>query len=124
MNRWQETERDLSTVLGETAESWQERGWDVSQQGNQAHPDIRITATTDSGYWFAVEEDQANQRVVLRGQSPVYWGPLDETQCAIVERAAVEEAAGQTWQSGDRDDETGQAIRQPGKYRPFSGWDA
>lgn len=122
--RWHATDQDLRAVLDEFAASWQERGWEVRGQGNGAHVDIRITALTPDGYWFALEEDTKNQRLVLRGQSPVFWGPLDAIQEAIVERADVEDAAGQTWDTTDRDDETGQATREPGEHRPFPEWNA
>jgi len=125
VSRWQATDQDVHTVLEDVAESWQERGWEVqSQGGNEAHVDIRVTALTTDGYWFALEEDTKNQRLVLRGQSPVYWGPLDAIQEAIVERADAEDAAGQTWDTTDRDDGTGQADRQPGEHRPFPEWSA
>jgi hypothetical protein len=106
------------------AASWLERDWDVRGQGNEADVDIRVTALTPEGYWFALEEDTTNQRLVLRGQSPVYWGPLEAIQGAIVERADAEDAAGQAWDTTDRDDATGQADRRPGEHRPFPDWNA
>ncbi|GAA2046870.1 hypothetical protein GCM10009720_29840 [Yaniella flava] len=125
VSRWQATDQDVRAVVGEVAASWQERGWEVQEQGSEVHVDIRVTALTPDGYWFALEEDTNNQRFVLRGQSPVYWGPLDAIQEAIVERADAEDAASQeTWDTTDRDDETGQADRQPGEHRPFPEWNA
>jgi len=124
VSRWQATDQDVRAVLENVADSWQERGWEVGAQGNEAHVDIRVTALTPEGYWFALEEDTNNQRLVLRGQSPVYWGSLDAIQEAIVERADAEDAAGQAWDTSDRDEETGQAARQPGEYRPFPDWNA
>lgn len=124
VSRWQATGRDVRAVLDKVAASWQERGWDVRGQGNESDADIRVTALTPDGYWFALEEDTKNQRLVLRGQSPVYWGPLDTLQEAIVERADAEDAAGQTWDTSEGDDESGQADRQPGEHRPFPDWNA
>ena len=55
--------------------------------------------------------------------SPVYGGNYIELITAIDERTTAEDAADMPWVTTDRDDETGQAIRKPGEYRPFPAWD-
>ena len=123
VSRWHESDQDLHTALHRTATSWQDRGWDVNVQSTNISPDSRITARTPDGYWFALDPNTRNQVLELRGNSPVYWGNYLELIAAINERATAEDAAGMPWDTTDRDDETGQANRQPGEYRPFPAWD-
>lgn len=121
--RWHESDQDLRVVLDQAAASWQDREWQVNLQSNEISPDSRVTAVTPEGYWFALEPDTKNQQLLLRGQSPVYWGDYEELTRAISDRADVEDAAGMPWDTTDRDDKTGQALRKPGEYRPFPVWD-
>lgn len=77
-----------------------------------------------TGIGFAIEEERGKHHVVLRGQSPVYWARWMRSRMPSSNVLRQKMAAGQTWETDDHDNETGQAIRQPGEYRTFRAWDA
>ena len=119
-NRWYETDEELRPLVERIAASWEARGWETGRD-ELSSGKIRVTATTEDGYWFAVVEDEGSIR--LRGASPVYWGDQLALTRAMSERRRAEDAAGATWDTTDRDDR-GRAYRLPGVYRPFPAWDA
>jgi len=123
VSRWDATEEeDLRDLMASVAESWQAHGWDVAEQNTQASSASRLTALTPDGYWFALEEDRTTQELQLTSHSPVYWGDRRSLSRAISERREAQTAAGETWATADRDEETRQAVRRPGEYRPFPDW--
>lgn len=112
------TPGDPGSVLENVKTLWESRGWVVSHEdlGSWA----RITTYTPDGYWFALT-DQV-KTMAFTAHSPGYWGAQDELLSAVGDRRRAEDAAGETWDTTDRDEE-GYAIRVPGEYRPFPDWD-
>lgn len=120
VSRWYPTEDDLTPILQDVAQSWKSRGWQVKEEASQVNGEVRVVTTTEDGYWFSAGEEQGTLR--LTGDSPVYWGDRRPLSRAIAERRDVENSAGATWDTTDRDGQ-GQADRLPGVFRPFPSWD-
>lgn len=109
---------DADLSLAKVTALWESRGWVVSHEdlGSWA----RITTYTPDGYWFELTDHVGT--MAFTAHSPGYWGAQDELLSAVGDRRRAEDAAGETWDTTDRDEE-GYAIRVPGEYRPFPDWD-
>ena len=120
VSRRYETESEIRPLVERIAASWEARGWDTGKD-ELSSGKIRVTATTEDGYWFEAFEDENS--LLLGGMSPVYWGDQLALMRAMGERRRAEDAAGAPWDTTDRD-ERRRAYRLPGVYRPFPAWDA
>jgi len=120
ISRWHSTAgEDPQTVIRRIAEQWRTRGWDVAEE-TLFTDEIRITTTTDDGYWYEVVEWP--RKIEMSGNSPSYWGDYDLLNQAIAGRSRTLNHAGDHWDPTDRD-ENYYAHRLPGVYRPMPPWD-
>ncbi|NWN89399.1 MAG: hypothetical protein HLX51_12835 [Micrococcaceae bacterium] len=123
VQRYLYTDQSLDALRDDIAASWEDRGWEIVSQGDETSGSARITAVTPEGFWFAAAPDPQQDRLTLTGHSPVYWGTYQLLIEAIAERRREQTQAGETWDTEDRDEQTGRAPRLPGEYRPFPAWE-
>ena len=119
VSRWHPSERELTPVIQDIADSWDARGWRVSEETSEVNGEPRVSASTEDGFWFSAAAEDHTLR--LTGNSPVYWGDRQALSRAIADRRDAEDAAGAPWDTTDRDDR-GHAERLPGAFRPFPPW--
>ena len=116
---WRAHPADGSTrmLFAAVERSWAERGWEVGEQVSEITGELRITADTPDGYWFAASEE--GNELHLSGSSPVYWGERRPLSRAINARKnAVLKETDPWFEQPD-----GRKPALPGVYAPFPAWD-
>ncbi|GAA2179266.1 hypothetical protein GCM10009847_12610 [Leucobacter tardus] len=114
------TDSKISHVLKVTGERWRARGWTVEDVRSSVDGSSRVTATTEAGAWFALEETKNGAQ--LAAYTPPYWGTYMELADDVHERYEAEKARGEHARFDIDEDE--RLLLLPGDYRPFPRWDA
>ena len=115
-------DEDLQEIIRQTAQDWQDRGWDVSIEDIELSDDIRVTAHTPDHYWFELAQSVQAGQLAFTGNSPVYWADRPDLADAIYERREAQDRTADDWPVEDQSPET-RCPFLPGDHRPFPAWD-